>query len=90
MCHPHPPSWTGSSGREGSSHLEDEGGTARPGRQEMIRPSETASERVRDERKEGLVELRWSLAGAGLGKGCRLRGPGGVMSLNLEGTLSLS
>ena len=56
----------------------------------MIRPSETASERVRDERKEGLVELRWSLAGAGLGKGCRLRGPGGVMSLNLEGTLSLS
>ena len=45
------PSWTGSLGREGSSHLEGEWDVAGLGGQEMIQPSETVSERVRDERK---------------------------------------
>lgn len=76
------PSWTDSPGREGSSHLEDEWDAAGPGGQEMIQPSETVSERVRDERKRAWRS--WD------GRRTQTEGPGGVMPPNLEGTLSLS
>ena len=45
------PRWTGSSGKTGSSHLEDEWDADGLGLQEMVQPLETARERVRDERK---------------------------------------
>lgn len=79
-------------GREGSLSPGDEGYGAGAGGRKWSRHWGNKGKRGgRDaEKRGGLVELRWSLAGAGLGKGCRLRGQVGSCPWSLEGTLSSS